>query len=87
VGLSQPTLSRIERGEVSPVYVQAQALAGSLGLTVVQLEAYVDRAIDVARAAAVAQKGANHEWWAGLGGVARAALVAFAVAVVVGENP
>lgn len=92
-GLSQSTLSRIERGEVSPTYVQMQALATAFRMTVAELEAYIDQSIHVAEGAAAAapsptrpKKGTAPPWWAVLGGVALGALVAFAVAVVVGDE-
>jgi len=99
-GLTQPTLSRIERGQVLPDAFAMKRLAGAFGMTSAQLSEQVEQALGqteaVARstAPAPASKGAaKTPWWqvavAAAGAAGLAGLVAFAVASVVdgGKKP
>ena len=89
-GLTQPTLSRIERGQVLPDAFTLRQLAGAFGMTSAELTQRIDAALEqtaqVARSSAPAapQKNASKlPWWqvaiAAAGAAGLAGLVAFAV--------
>lgn len=88
VGLTQSTLSRIERGQVQPDLFTFRQLAGALGLSVGELSHYVEEAMRrteqaARRAVGPAERKQEASWWqtalavAGLAGLV--GLVAFAV--------
>ena len=92
IGTSQPTLSRIERGEAVPDVVLFSRIAAALGLTSAQLSDYVDRAIGRAQQAAAgatqAPSGSEGVWKtalqvAGIAGLA--GLIIFAVAAALSD--
>lgn len=93
VGISQPTLSRFERGAGQPDALTMRRLAEALGTSVDDLHARVDEALK--RAAKLSKnafpKSANAEsTWNGLAAVVGTlgivALIAFAIAAVFGES-
>jgi transcriptional regulator with XRE-family HTH domain len=86
-GLTQPTLSRLERGQGLPDLHVVRRIAYSFGMSTAQLAAHVDDAFEtteqVARTALAQVTKKNRPWWqaavlaSGLAGFA--GLVAFAV--------
>ena len=90
-GLTQPTLSRIERGQVLPDAFTLRQLAGAFGMTSAELTQRIDRALEqtaqVARSSAPAapqkKSASTLPWWqvavAAAGAAGLAGLVAFAV--------
>jgi transcriptional regulator with XRE-family HTH domain len=83
IGVSAPTLSRIERGTSVPDAITLRRIAGALGLSIDELNAKVDRAIQKTREAGRSVQGSN--FMEVLGAVALTGLVMFAVAVIVDE--
>lgn len=91
VGISQPTLSRIERGKSMPDALEQRRIADVLGLSLDQLNAYVDDAYARTRRAAEGAAGKG-QGGSPLGTVLKVAgfvglagLVAFAVAAIINE--
>lgn len=93
IGLSQPTLSRIERGEAIPDVATFSRIAVRLDLTPADLYNLIDNAVEragQAAAAASSQAADSESQWstvlkiAGVVGVA--GLVAFAVAAVLNDR-
>lgn len=93
VGLTQPTLSRFERGGGQPDALALHRLAGVLGVTVDEIhrlvEATVERAAELAETA-TQRKSTSDAWWtaaaAVLGVVGVVMLVGVAVAAVFGAS-
>ncbi len=92
-GLTQPTLSRFERGGSQPDALALRRLAGVLGVTVDEIHQLVEAAIERAErlAAAATQKTVTSDgWWATtvkvLGVVGVVMLVGVAVAAVFGGS-
>lgn len=92
VGVSQPTLSRFERGTHSPDLVQFSAMAAVLGRSEVELQQVIDQALHRTREAAAGATrttpGQGTVWATALkvaGIVGIAGLAAFAVAAVLAE--
>lgn len=91
VGLTQSTLSRIERGQAQPDPYMLRQLAAAFGMTVGEFDEHVQDAYQrTEQAAQSAVRGQQDEkWWevalsiAGVVGLA--GLVAFAVAAVVND--
>ncbi|MEM9190139.1 MAG: helix-turn-helix transcriptional regulator [Myxococcota bacterium] len=92
VGLTQPTLSRIERGQAPADGFTLRKIARAFGLNAAQLHELVDEALRRTEQAAEGAVGGGSEvsWWrhalavagvAGLGG-----LVAFAVAAALDDK-
>lgn len=91
IGVTQSTLSRIERGQVQPEPFIIRQLADAFGMTTAEFDGRVDEAYKRTQRAAkdtVREEG-KLPWWqvalqaAGLAGLA--GLVAFAVAAVLNE--
>jgi transcriptional regulator with XRE-family HTH domain len=94
VGISQPTLSRFERGDGQPNALTMRRLADALGISVDDLHARVEEALKRAErlskdALSKATKTVDSTW-NGLGAVVGTlgivALIAFAIAAVFGES-
>jgi transcriptional regulator with XRE-family HTH domain len=94
-GITQSTLSRMERGQAQPDAFTLKKLAEALGVSVADLTAWVDKALERSRQATIgaigeAPKPASKPWWqealkvAGAAGLA--GLVAFAVSAAL-DNP
>lgn len=92
IGVTQSTLSRIERGQVQPEPFIVRQLADAFGMSGVEFEQYVDDVYQRTQRAAtdtVHGKG-KQPWWqvalqvAGIAGLA--GLVTFAVAAVLNEH-
>jgi len=95
VGLSQPTLSRLERGQGRADALTLRKLAEALGVTVDHLNAQIDAALAKAEKAArttvpKAAQASETSWWDGAIGIAGllglAGLIGFAVAAVLSED-
>lgn len=87
VGVSQPTISRIEKGKSPIDKLTYRQIADALGLTERQLDAYVDEAADRAERAAESATGKPlSDVWALLGGLAVTGLIVFAVAAIIEER-
>ena len=89
IGVSQPTLSRFERGLALPDILMAKNIARALGRDLAYLDATVDRAIsDTVQASheMVPVKATEGDFWNSLlttvGAVAVAGLAGFAVAAI-----
>jgi len=91
IGVSQPTLSRIERGQTMPDALVHRRIAYALGISSGQLNTYVDDALErTTNAAAGATKGKQGASPLALalgiaGFVGLAGLVVFAVAAIIDE--
>src|SRR5689334_8555586 len=88
VGIAQSALSRLESGKGTLDVFVVQRLAAQFGMTIEQLDARVQQALQVAQnaaraAPAMASKETEPNWWGVLGFVAGGALVTFAVATVI----
>jgi transcriptional regulator with XRE-family HTH domain len=90
-GISQPSLSRIERGAGMPDALALRRMADALGVSVNDVHSLVDQSVVQARdlaATATHKKGAADNWWAAavavLGVVGVVMLVGLAVAAVFG---
>jgi len=91
VGLTQSTISRIERGQARPDPFEMRAIAEAFGMTTAELSAVIDRAYEravVAAKNAVKSKGKT-DWWkialGLLGVVGVSGLAGFAVAAALAE--
>lgn len=91
IGVSQPTLSRIERGQSMPDALVLRRIADALGLTMDQLTQYIDEALTRTRQAAEVmtkkrKKGsALRTALAAVGIVGLAGLVGYAVAALLAD--
>jgi transcriptional regulator with XRE-family HTH domain len=98
VGITQPTLSRIERGQGQPDAFTLTKIADVLGVSVGELMAYVEKSLartEHATRSALGTTGQDRkgtrDWWetaitvAGAAGLA--GLVAFSVAAALKEKP
>lgn len=92
IGVSQPTLSRIERGKVLPDALVYKRIAEGVGMSVGELDEAVDKALSRARQAAQDMSGKKSNGDNVLGGilgalgvVALGGLVAFAVAALLDD--
>ncbi len=94
-GITQSTLSRMERGQAQPDAFTLKKLSEALGVSVAELTAWVDKALERSRQATIGAIGdtsrpAEKSWWqaalkiAGAAGLA--GLVAFAVSAAL-DNP
>jgi transcriptional regulator with XRE-family HTH domain len=94
-GITQSTLSRMERGQAQPDAFTLKKLAEALGVSVAELTAWVDKALERSRQATIGAIGdkpkpTSKPWWqealkvAGAAGLA--GLVAFAVSAAL-DNP
>jgi transcriptional regulator with XRE-family HTH domain len=95
VGITQSTLSRMERGQGQPDAFTMRKLAEALGVSVGDLNAWVDKALERSRQATLGAIGESPRpeekpWWQAALKVAGAAglagLVAFAVSAAL-DNP
>jgi len=93
VGMTQSTLSRMERGQAQPDAFTFRRLAEALGVTVAELSSYVDQALarsEQATRGAIGKPKTNKPWWQSAVAVAGAAglagLVAFAVAAALDDS-
>jgi transcriptional regulator with XRE-family HTH domain len=95
VGITQSTLSRIERGQGQPDAFTMRKLSEALGVSVGDLTAWVDRALERSRQATLGAigdtpRGADKPWWQSAlrvaGSAGLAGLVAFAVSAAL-DNP
>lgn len=93
VGMTQSTLSRMERGQAQPDAFTFRRLAEALGVTVAELSSYVDRALrrsEQATRGAIGKPEKSKPWWQSAITVAGAAglagLVAFAVAAAMDDT-
>jgi transcriptional regulator with XRE-family HTH domain len=93
-GMTQPRLSRFERGESQPDAYALRRLAVALGITLEDLNARVDDALRRAERATTSTlrhpPASAESWWEGAtavaGFVGLVALIGFAVAAVFGEG-
>jgi transcriptional regulator with XRE-family HTH domain len=91
IGVTQSTLSRIERGQIQPEPFVLRQLADTFGMTTAAFDEHVEDAYQRTQRAAkdTVREEAKQPWWqvalrvAGLAGLA--GLVAFAVAAVLNE--
>jgi transcriptional regulator with XRE-family HTH domain len=92
-GITQSTLSRMERGQAQPDAYTLRRLAEALGVSVADLTAWVDRALERSREATIGAIGKppprSKPWWEAALKVAGAAglagLVAFAVSAALDD--
>lgn len=89
IGVAQPTMSRVERGQARPDAFELRGLADAFGMSTAQFTEIVDQAYARAERAAKAEvgvqaKGTKGEWWktalAVVGGIGLAGLAGFAAA-------
>ena len=93
-GITQSTLSRMERGQAQPYAFTLKRLADALSVTVADLTTWVDRALERSRVAALGALGGppskTKPWWQSALAVAGAAglagIVAFAVSAALGAQ-
>lgn len=92
MGVTQPTMSRIERGQVRLDAFELRSLAENFGMSTGQLTTVVDQAYARAEKAAKdeVRSSPKGEWWktalAVIGGVGLAGLAGFAAAAALAET-
>lgn len=92
VGISQPTLSRFERGAGKPDALTMKKLAAELGVSVDAVNGRIDEVLDRAKklSANVTRGAAQDGWWETavgiLGAIGVVALIVVAVAAVFGGS-
>ncbi|WP_242352731.1 MULTISPECIES: helix-turn-helix domain-containing protein [unclassified Anaeromyxobacter] len=90
IGVSQPTLSRFERGVGQPDALTMHRLASTLGMSMDELHRRIDQALNGAKRASAATIGneSGADWWdsavAAAGVLAVVGLIGFAIAAVFG---
>jgi transcriptional regulator with XRE-family HTH domain len=92
-GITQSTISRMERGQAQPDAFTLTRLAGALGVSVADITTFTDRALERSRQATLGAIGAtppkSKPWWQAALTVAGAAglagLVAFAVSAALDD--
>lgn len=93
LGITQPTMSRIERGQGRPGPFEMRGIADAFGLTTAELTSLIDvayeRAVKAAKEALAAPPKAS-DWWktalAVIGGMGLAGLAGFAVATALADS-